>query len=68
MEEKIEELTNNIKKMTEKVTVSLREIIALQIAKFAVANKVTGPQTSPVIPVSLLTKPAKSPPLIIDFV
>lgn len=68
LEKKIEELTNNIKKITEKVTVSLREIIALQIAKFAITNKVTRPQTNPVTPVSLSTKLLKSPQLIIDFI
>ena len=68
LEEKIEELTNNTKKMTERATVSSGETMASQIAKYAAANKVTGPQTSPATPVSLPTKPAKGPQLIIDFV
>ncbi len=68
LEEKIEELTNNTKKMTEKATVSSGETMASQIAKFAAANKVTGSQTSPAIPVSLPAKPTKGPQLIIDFV
>ncbi len=68
LEEKIEELTNNTKKMTERATVSSEETMASQIAKFSSANKVIGPQTSPATPVSLPTKPAKSPQLIIDFV
>ncbi len=68
LEENIEELTNNTKKMTERATVSLGETTASKIAKFAAANKVTGPQTSPATLVSLSTKPAEGPQLIIDFV
>ncbi len=68
LEEKIEELTNNTNKMTERANVSSGEIMASQIAKFAAAKKVTGPQTIPATPVSLPTKPAKDPQLIINFV
>ncbi len=68
LEEKIEELTNNTKKKTKRVTVSSGETMASQIAKFATANKVTGPQTSPATQVFLSTKPAKGQQLIIDFV
>lgn len=46
LEKKIDKLINNIKKTNKGAIISLEEIIALQIAKSAIANKNTRPQTS----------------------
>ena len=61
LEEMIDELTNSTKKMSEGAIVSSGETMASQAAKFAAANKATGPQTSPATPGLSSAKPAMGP-------
>lgn len=67
LEEKIKKLTNNTKKISKRATVSLGEIMASQVAKFAATNRVIGHQTSPATPGLPSIKLATGPKLIIDF-
>lgn len=60
-------LMNTTQKISDKITVSSSKTMASQVAKFAVANKITWLQKDQGAARSLSTKTATDPQLIIDF-
>ncbi len=67
LEEKIHELINSTKKISERAIVSSGETMASQVVKFAVANKSIGLQISLATPGLSSAKSATGSQLIIDF-